>query len=566
MRCLFVCIHIEESSRAIPLGVASIAANMRKELPSEVEITLLDCYSEQSPQEMVDAVITHDPDYLGLSIYLWNREQSLKIAEEVRKRLPSCRIIVGGPEPTARGDFYRSLPSIDEVIIGEGEQQILSIFDKNIAMKPSAHPDLSTLPSPYLDGTISLDDYSGVLWELSRGCPFKCAFCFESRGDTTLRRFSLERVKKELELFVEKDVREIFILDPTFNYNLPSAKELVRLLIKKAPSIHYMMEIRAEFIDEELSDLLSQIDCALQIGLQSIHQEVLGNINRRFNSQQFTDNVYLLHENHVPYGFDLIYGLPGDTLSGFYESLDYTMGLIPNHLDIFPLAILPGTVLFDTAESFGISYDMDNSWLVRSTPTFSTDDMAQATDLVRKVDLFYNQGKAVTWFDIILQTTGITPSEFFLTAPDPTDEMSAIDYQKMVITSVFNALEISHLETLAIDLITYFWEENNRNFDLNSIESPDTIINPSINTNAYTYDPLVIIDLCEQGVMNLHDIHGLVEEEPVILITYITGEGPAIYYADKQKVEIIEKLRSGSETSRYDNGLIEELRSVGIIL
>ncbi len=566
MKCLFVCIHIEESSRSIPLGVASIAANMKQKLPSDIEVSLLNCYIDQTIDEMVGAIIPHNPDLLGLSIYLWNREASLAIAEEIRKRLPSCQIVVGGPEPTARGAFYRSLDHVDDVIIGEGEDQILALFDQDSSVFPSVHPDLSTLPSPYLDGTISLDAYTGVLWELSRGCPFRCAFCFESRGDKTLRRFSLARISKELELFVEKDVREIFILDPTFNYNLPSAKKLVKMLIEKAPSIHYMMEIRAEFIDGELSDLLSQIDCALQIGLQSIHQDVLKKINRNFDAQQFTDNVFLLHENHVPYGFDLIYGLPGDTLTGFYESLYYTMSLIPNHLDIFPLAVLPGTELFDTARSFGMSYDMDNSWLVSSTPTFSEDDMRQATEFVKKVDIFYNQGKAVTWFDIILQSTEVTPSEFFITAPDPIEEMSPYEYQKAAVASVFTSLEISHLTSLAIDLITYFWEENNRVFELALSEDSGTVINPSITMNSYTYDPLVIIDLCEQGVMNLHDIHGLVEEDPVTLVTYITDEGPAIYYADKERVQVINELRDTTGISEYDEKIITELRSVGLIL
>jgi radical SAM superfamily enzyme YgiQ (UPF0313 family) len=56
------------------------------------------------------------------------------------------------------------------------------------------------LTSPYLDGTLDLSKYEGALWELARGCPFKCSYCYESKGEKKVRLLPMERIEKELKL------------------------------------------------------------------------------------------------------------------------------------------------------------------------------------------------------------------------------------------------------------------------------------------------------------------------------------------------------------------------------
>ena len=110
--------------------------------------------------------------------------------------------------------------------------------------------------------------------------------------------------------------------------------------------------------------------------------------------------------------FDLIYGLPGDTLAGFKRSLDFALGLGPNHLDVFRLAVLPGTELADKAAQFGLVYDPDAPYLVRSTPDFCGEDLDTAEYLARATDLFYSKGRAVMWFRALIKLLGTRPSVF----------------------------------------------------------------------------------------------------------------------------------------------------------
>lgn len=47
---------------------------------------------------LADHVARGEPDYVGLSLYLWNSERSLHLAREIRKRSPRTAILIGGPE------------------------------------------------------------------------------------------------------------------------------------------------------------------------------------------------------------------------------------------------------------------------------------------------------------------------------------------------------------------------------------------------------------------------------------------------------------------------------------
>ena len=75
--------------------------------------------------------------------------------------------------------------------------------------------------------------------------------------------------------------------------------------------------MRSEFIDAEMARLFARLNCSLQIGLQSADPRVHKEVRRIFSPSDFMAKVALLNEAGAIFGFDLIYGLPGDTLRGF---------------------------------------------------------------------------------------------------------------------------------------------------------------------------------------------------------------------------------------------------------
>jgi hypothetical protein len=358
---------------------------------------------------------------------------------------------------------------MDFVLPGEGEALIVEAMGRllrgespqAIAAWARPHPvkDLSSLPSPFLDGTLRPEAYGGALWELSRGCPFTCDFCFEARGAAGTRRIPMDRVAAELELFEARGIREVFVLDPTFNYHRAQAKQVLRLIAEKAPGIHYFFEVRSEFLDKEMAGLFSALHCTLQIGLQSAHDAVLKHISRSFDARDFEAKILLLHEAEVPYGFDLIYGLPGDSLEGFRESVDFAMGLVPNHLDVFRLSVLPGTRLAETAPGLDLWHEAQNPYRVLGSPTFCAEDLEQAARIALGCDVLYNQGRAVPWFGMVQEALEIAPSELFANFAEWLEaraDEDPIALQRAFFRTLFEERGDDLLGALASDFIACF--------------------------------------------------------------------------------------------------------------
>ncbi|MCK5735473.1 MAG: radical SAM protein, partial [Spirochaetaceae bacterium] len=291
--------------------------------------------------------------------------------------------------------------------------------------------NLDNLPSPWKASALKGRKYEDTVWELTRGCPFNCHFCFESKGSDRVRHKSLSQAAVELKQLQKRGTGNIFLLDPTFNASPNRAKELLRLFISQAPELRYHMEVRTEFLDEEQAELYSELGCTLQIGLQTAHSEVARNIGRPFSPEGFQEKLLPLHEYAVPYGLDLIYGLPGDNLEGFRESLDFALSCAPNHLDIFPLSVLPGTRLRETARGLGLEYLKSAPYTVtgrkNKNHSFSPEDLSLAANLTTAVDELYNKGRAVPWFLLCTDVLKLRPVEIIEAFIRDTEELNPIE-------------------------------------------------------------------------------------------------------------------------------------------
>lgn len=384
---------------------------------------------EDDPIEAAVRSAEGQATHIGCSIYLWNRSWFDQFSQHLKKIAPSVTLFAGGTEVTANPLSF-DLDLFDFLILGEGEEstakalaQLLDgenaqgegILTKGKAPSYAFPQDLNLLESVFLSGAAVdfIKPGASILWEMTRGCPFSCSFCFESKGIRRVRHFSYERIEKELEYLLEKQVKEVFILDPTFNMDKKRTVEMLSLLVDRAQEIHFIFELRAELLDEELADLFAQLNCSLQIGLQSSSPEVLKAINRRFDPALFLEKIGLLIKRGIVFGLDLIIGLPHDSLSIFLSSLDFTVKCKPSNIDIFALSLLPGTELADDAEKLGIKHDKDAPYTVITTPTYTEEDIAKALKLKDACDLLYTKGEASMWMHTLCEAAQCSPSTLF---------------------------------------------------------------------------------------------------------------------------------------------------------
>ena len=420
---------IEKSPQALPLGAACNATAIKHDTNlkdfCEVSLKAFCLEDKDFPEDKIIAA-----DYISekliekaenckgaifcFSCFVWNVGILETAAKSLREKGFVC--IAGGPEITAHPSFYKGF---DYTVSGEGEISVPLLIKKIIQLQKSdkiiisKSPELECMTSPYLDGMIDPSEYGGVLWELARGCPFKCAYCYESKGEKTVRLFPMEKIKAELDLFAKKKVPQVFVLDPTYNVNKKRAIELLRLIASKTPDTFYYFEARAEFIDRELAREFTRIPCALQIGLQSANEETLKLVNRPFDKKKFIRGLTVLNEEGVTFGLDLIYGLPGESFGSFREGIDFAVSMLPNNLEIFCLSVLPGTELADIADSLGLDYKKEPPYHVVKTKLFSCEDMERARKIAASCSYFYNSGRAVSWFNAVCRVLKMKASKIF---------------------------------------------------------------------------------------------------------------------------------------------------------
>lgn len=422
---------IEKSPQALPLGAACVASAIKHcpELKNMCNVSLKAfCLEDKDfPKDKEKAADYIAQDLLKISggvdnsifcfsCFVWNIKILAAAAKRLREKGYIC--IAGGPEITAHPSFYKDF---DYTVSGEGEVSVPKLISEILLKKSeksdkviiSPSPDLGLIHSPYLDGIIDPAEYEGALWELARGCPFKCAYCYESKGEKSVRLFPMERIKAELELFARKKVPQVFVLDPTYNVNKKRAVELLRLIAKKTPDTFYYFEARAELMDRELAREFTRIPCALQIGLQSANEQTLKLVNRPFDKKKFCKGLSILNEEGVTFGLDLIFGLPGENFGSFRDGIDFAISQYPNNLEIFCLSVLPGTDLFDRAEGLGLVWEKEPPYHVIKSKEFSPDDIKRAEKLSKACSYFYNAGRAVPWFNSVCRVLKIKPSKLF---------------------------------------------------------------------------------------------------------------------------------------------------------
>jgi len=371
------------------------------------------------------------PHVIAATAWLFNHHRLLEVVARIKALLPNTYVILGGPEFLGNNEHYlRAHPFVDAVFRGEGEEffpQWLQCWEQ--PKKRDLLTGVCTIDaqSHYCDrGTAKVSCFDQLIppessiffplhkpfvqIETTRGCFNDCYFCI-SGGDKPVRTLSVKQIRGRLQQLVNKNMREIRILDRTFNVNLKRTSSLLSLFSEFSGVLRFHIEIHPAFITNEIIKILSDLPNGLlhiEAGIQSLDDLVLESSGRVGNSQCSTLGIGLLKAcSRFEVHADLIAGLPHYTLERIKEDVKHLMSLQLDEIQLELLKLLPGTKMRDYAASLGIVYAPTPPYEVLSTPSMSQQALYEVQQLSRLLDGWYN-GKG-EWRKPFMQLTLAEP-------------------------------------------------------------------------------------------------------------------------------------------------------------
>lgn len=382
-----------------------------------LEIAIAEYTINQHVDEILGEIYKQRPDVLCFSCYIWNIGYVTELVREYRKLCPEVPVWVGGPEVSYETkQLLLDYPQITGAMPGEGEQTFLELCeyyagregelgeiagiayrDDTGILVTSPREPVSMDRIPFCYGATG--DFSNriIYYESSRGCPFCCSYCLSS-VDKRLRFRSVEKVKRELAFFLEKQVPQVKFVDRTFNCGHEHAMEIWRFILDNDNGMtNFHFEISADLLTEEELELLGRMRpglVQLEIGVQSTNEATIGEIHRTMNLEKLKSAVRAIQSrNNIHEHLDLIAGLPYEDYDTFAKSFDEIYELKPNQLQLGFLKVLKGSYLYEHRQEYGILYRDTPPYEVLQTNWLSFSELLCIRQAEEMLEVYYNSGQ-----------------------------------------------------------------------------------------------------------------------------------------------------------------------------
>lgn len=294
------------------------------------------------------------PDIVGISVTVDTLPRAMEIAEKFR--VQGSKVVAGGIHITTA---YQTIPDgyFDALCIGAAEKtwpQILKDFESGTwkylyrcreVLRPK---DIVSPAYASVDKKQYL--YCNVV-HTSRGCPFRCDFCYNSAAESRYVQRDMEDVLRDI---AAVGSRHILFIDDNFAGNVNWTKAFLVKIKPMGLKWSAAVSIDAAY-DGDLLDLMKASGCqSLFIGFESIHEASIQGVHKIQNcTGKYEQAIQAIHDRGIMVNGSFVFGLDGDTRETFQLTLDW---IVKNKIETVTSHILtpyPGTALYEKLKNQG---------------------------------------------------------------------------------------------------------------------------------------------------------------------------------------------------------------------
>jgi radical SAM superfamily enzyme YgiQ (UPF0313 family) len=336
----------------------------------------------------------------------------LQLASLARRQNPAVKLLWGGVHPTLFPRQTAAHPLVDFVVRGEGEETLYHLLEmlngrcapamvtgltfrdgSDVIETPDRDPiaDLDCLPFPAYD-LVNMADYPNVRevfdYQTSRGCPFRCAFCYNlAFSKRKWRAKTATKVLSEIEMIKQLyGVNCLGLVDDEFFINRKRTEAIIDGLLESGLDVHWSASCRLDILQRYSDDFMNRLrrsGCRkLYFGAESGSQRILDLISKDIRvKDMFVAAAQCVRGGIAPI-LSFMSGFPRETtvdLRATYQTISklWEMDSIVVVNGCFIYNPYPGGPLFDEASSKGMElpssfdgwgqwdykYDADLPWL-----------------------------------------------------------------------------------------------------------------------------------------------------------------------------------------------------------
>lgn len=380
------------------LGIMCLSASLKAQ-GFKTRLAICDTLGIKKIKELINE---YKPEVVGYSVMTGEHIKLLEVNRILKKEFKFISVF-GGPHATFFPDLINE-DGVDAICVGEGDVAFTEFCKRvsegkdfwsapNFLVKHGGKvienevlplvENLDTLPLPDRDIMYRADralyNGGGKIFTSSRGCPYHCTYCFNSKYNdlyknkgSVVRYRSPENLIAEICAVIENyPVNVVSIVDDTF---IAKPKEwFVRFvkLYKEKVKPPFSINVRANLVNEEIISLLKDggLTSAL-IGIECGNQEIANSVlKRNLTNEQIINACSIIKKYNIKLMTLSLIGLPvQDSYSVDLETLDLNIKIKPTFALSSILYPYPGTPIE--------SYARDNGLLSEKTPILETNKRA----------------------------------------------------------------------------------------------------------------------------------------------------------------------------------------------
>jgi len=373
---------IEEYGTYPPLGLVYLASFLKLKCRYPMEGKIVDCIAEKMSDEALENTIrAYSPDMLAVTTYTPNFVDSLIACDIAKKVNPGIKTFLGGHHTDSYPEETLSLPNVDMICRGEGEETMLKVIETIIEGKDFSNipgfgyfkdgkpvidmslpfiTDLDTLPLPDRS-LINSNLYQSVLGSerisatviSSRGCPNLCTYCYSPSKKYRAR--SNSSIISELKEIEESGIKEVYFFDDLFCLTPQRVIDLSKAILEEKITLRWSFRGRVNAVSEEMMIIAKKAGCErIHYGIETSDDRRLKIIKKNITVDKIKKAVAMTRKHGIIAIGNFMIGLPGETREEIYTTFRFMKELKLDYVEVGVLTPYPNTELYRDGLEKGI--------------------------------------------------------------------------------------------------------------------------------------------------------------------------------------------------------------------